>query len=74
MLIKTVMGVGCFMISPGRTSQQPGLPEDGKQAVPPDMQHRAITTVKDVVQLAYAQGWLLHPEVFHFLSNAAGLL
>lgn len=62
------------MISPCRTYQQAGLPQDGKQAVPPDMQCRVIPTVEDMVQLTRAQTRLLHPEVFHLLSNAAGLL
>ena len=74
MLIKTVMAVGFFMISPDRTHQQAGLPQDGKQAVTPDMQRRVVPTVEDVVQLAGAQARLLHPEAFYLLSNAAGLL
>lgn len=72
--VKTMMTVRCFMISPGRTHQQTGLPEDGKQAVTSDMQRGVGPPVEDVVQLARAQPRLLHPEGLHLLSNAAGLL
>ncbi len=74
MLIKPVMAVGCFMVSPGWPDQQAALTQDGKQAVPPDMQRHVGLRVEDVVQLTGAQAGLLHPQGLYRLSDAAGLL